>query len=163
MSDSRWPPAGVKAMHHGAVQINARCVIALTPKWPQVDSVRSEARYGVDDDRCGAEFALLVDARWQRRGVGAWAMRPLQHAAARSGLQWLHGDVLAGNAPMLGLMRRCGLALSPDPDDDGLVQAQRWLWPNEGDAPPLHLRRSVRSWLRHPLSRVTAVATSAAR
>lgn len=169
-------PQARRNRFHGGVNFSA----AQLARWTQVDSERqlalvvmacvnsaerliAEARYGVDDDRCGAEFALVVDVRWQRRGVGAWAMRSLQHAAAHSVLQWLQGDVLAGNAPSLGLMRRCGFVLSPDPDDDGLVQAQRRLWPNEGDAPPLHLQRSVRSWLRLPLWRVTAVTAITAR
>ena len=102
-------PQARRNRFHGGLNFS----VAQRAQWSQVDSERqralvvtarvngvgrliAEAHYGVDDDRCGAEFALVVDARWQRLGVGAWAMRSLQHAAARSGLQWLHGDVLAG-------------------------------------------------------------------
>jgi GNAT superfamily N-acetyltransferase len=106
----------------------------------------ADARYVVDADGLGAEFALVVDAEWQRRGVGAWAMRTLQEAATHGGLQWLHGEVLHDNTPMLGLMRRCGFILSPDPEDDGLLRVQRRV--GRHAVTPTPARVGALSWLR---------------
>jgi acetyltransferase len=84
----------------------------------------AEARYCVTDDGRSAEFALMVDERWQRQGVGGWALRALKQAAARAGVARLEGEVLHDNQPMLGLARRCGFACSPDPQDERLVRVR---------------------------------------
>lgn len=97
-----------------------------------VEQLVADARYGLvpdahgSDDQC-AEFALMVDERWQRLGVGGWALRALQQAAAAAGLVWLQGDVLHDNQAMLGLAQRCGFACSPDPLDERLVRVQHHL------------------------------------
>lgn len=125
---------------HGAVKASAR----LGQQMSQVDPTRqlalvvctqvggaeqlvAEARYSMADDGQSAEFALLVDERWQRQGVGGWALRALQQAAAGAGITWLQGDVLQGNQAMLGLASRCGFACCPDPQDERLVRVQRRL------------------------------------
>jgi GNAT superfamily N-acetyltransferase len=71
-------------------------------------SLVAEAGYRIEPDRRSATFALLVDDRWQRRGLGSWAMCALLQFAAVDGLRWLHGDVLTGNAAMAGLMTQQG-------------------------------------------------------
>jgi len=109
----------------------------------------ADARYGVDDDRQGAEFALMVSERWQRHGLGRWAIGALQRAATRAGLLWLHGEVLKANAPMVALMQRCGFALSADADDEHLLHAERRLGQFVAESPPAP--RSVASWLRQVL------------
>jgi GNAT superfamily N-acetyltransferase len=109
----------------------------------------ADARYGVDDDGQGAEFAVMVSERWQRHGVGRWAMGALQRAATRAGLVWLHGEVLQANTPMVALMQRCGFALSADPEDEHLLHAQHRLGLSVAESPPAP--RSVVSWLRQVL------------
>ncbi len=116
-----------------------------------VERLIADARYVVDADGLGAEFALVVDAEWQRRGVGAWAMRALQEAAAHGGLQWLQGEVLHDNTPMLGLMRRCGFILSPDPEDEGLLRVQRRV--GKPAVAPTPARSRSLSWLRSAWAR----------
>lgn len=86
--------------------------------------VVAEARYSVDGNEDSAEFALVVDDRWQRRGLGGRAMRTLSTAAAHAGLHWLHGEVLADNRAMLGLMQRCHFCCTPDAEDPQLVHAE---------------------------------------
>ncbi len=88
------------------------------------EHIVAEARYCVADDGCTAELALMVDERWQRQGVGSWALRALKHAAAGAGVVWLQGEVLHDNLPVLSLARRCGFVCSPDPQDDRLVRVQ---------------------------------------
>ena len=40
----------------------------------------ADARYCVEaGGGDGAEFALMVDERWQRQGLGQWALQALQH------------------------------------------------------------------------------------
>jgi RimJ/RimL family protein N-acetyltransferase len=89
-----------------------------------------DVRYVVDrfdaalDGERSAEFAVVVDERWQRQGLGEHAMLALMATARSAGLGWLHGDVLAQNAAMLSLMRRCRFCCSPDRNDDALVHAE---------------------------------------
>ena len=112
-----------------------------------VERLVAEARYSVADDGHSAEFALMVDERWQRRGVGAWALRALQLAATRAGLTWLEGEVLQGNQPMLRLAQRCGFACIPDPWDERLVRVQRRLVGMEAGADsPRNTPRPLGLW-----------------
>lgn len=106
----------------------------------------ADARYVVEPGGDGAEFALVVADGWQCQGLGTWAMQSLQQAAIHAGLQWLHGDVLSDNLPMLSLMQRCGFALSPDAEDEQVVKAQRRLGPQGVPLPAV--RHGLRSWLR---------------
>lgn len=92
-----------------------------------LEQLVAEARYCVADEGRSAEFALMVDERWRRQGVGGWALRALKQAAARAGVARLEGQVLHDNHPMLGLARRCGFDCSPDPHDERLVLVQRRL------------------------------------
>ena len=97
----------------------------------------ADARYCVSDDGRSADFALLVDERWQRHGVGGWALRALQQAAAAAGLDWLEGEVLRDNQAMLQLAQRCGFASAPDRHDERLVRVQHRLAASEArPAPP---------------------------
>ena len=133
------------------------------------ETIVADARYcvddGTDDERSGsassigesAEFALLVDDRWQRRSLGAWALAALAEAARSAGLRWLHGDVLAGNLPMLALMRRSGFCCTPDRADDRLVRAEKRL--DAARAPALHEPRLA--WLPRWLPGGFAAAAAA--
>jgi acetyltransferase len=73
------------------------------------------ARYVVTDrDEC-AEVALAVADAWQRQGVGERLLRGLIEVAARRGLRWLEGEVLATNEPMLALARKLGFQMRRQP------------------------------------------------
>ncbi len=131
------PPAARRHRFHGAVRLSAgryrqmstidhRRQVALV-----VSTVIDGSEALIADARCvlepggqGADFALMVADRWQRQGVGTWAMQALQRAATAAGCQWLQGEVLQDNLAMLGLMRRCGFAFSPDVDDDRIVKVR---------------------------------------
>ena len=75
-----------------------------------------DARYVVDDAG-GAEFAVAVADDWQQIGLGSAMLKRLGRHARRQGLKHLEGAVLAGNGPMLALMKRWGAALRADPED----------------------------------------------
>ena len=117
----------------------------------------ADARYCLDDDGEGAEFALLVDESWQRHGIGGWALRTLQRGAAQAGLRWLQGDVLHDNAPMLALAQRCGFALSPDPQDERLMKAQHRLGAVTAESPR---PRGMWSWLQRRQDAAASLRTS---
>lgn len=145
---------------HGAIRLSAshlqqmsaldyrnHLALVVTTEVDGSEQLIADARYVADPDGRGAEFALLVADGWQRQGVGAWAMQSLQRAATKAGLQWLHGDVLRGNLPMLSLMQRCGFALSAHAEVDQMVKAQWRL--GAQTVPPFTVKHSFRSWLRH--------------
>ncbi|MEO5794996.1 MAG: GNAT family N-acetyltransferase [Rhodoferax sp.] len=103
---------------------NGQVVFVLTAERHAQIQIVAEARYAMDPDADSAEFALVVDDRWQRRGLGERAMRALSNTAAHAGLHWLHGEVLADNRAMLGLMQRCHFCCTPDAEDPQLVHAE---------------------------------------
>jgi acetyltransferase len=88
------------------------------------DVIIAEARYAMDDDGIGAEFAIVVDEHWQRHGLGERLMQALMQAAGNAHLQWLHGSVWASNKAMLALLRRCRFCCTPDPEDDQMLHAE---------------------------------------
>jgi acyl-CoA synthetase (NDP forming)/GNAT superfamily N-acetyltransferase len=66
-----------------------------------------------------AEYAVLVHHDHARRGLGRHLMECLLQIARRRGIGKVHGDVLADNTPMLGLVRSLGFAITPISDDPG--------------------------------------------
>lgn len=101
----------------------------VTHGTPGGDTMVADARFVVDADAETADFAIVVDDRWQGHGIGAHLLHLLAEAAARRGLRWLRGDVRDDNQRMLRLMKRCGFFRSPHPDDDGMVQGIKLLLP----------------------------------
>jgi GNAT superfamily N-acetyltransferase len=101
---------------------------------PGRDALIADARCAIDVSRESAEFGLMVATGWRRLGVGVRAMAALRDAASNAGLRWLHGSVLADNAPMLALMQRCGFLCTPGRKDMSVVGVERLLdrdpaWP----------------------------------
>jgi RimJ/RimL family protein N-acetyltransferase len=84
----------------------------------------ADVRCVTDLSDSAAEFALVVAEAWRGRGVARRALTALRRAAANEGLHWLYGHVLADNAPMLALMRRCGFSLTPHRRDEHIVVAE---------------------------------------
>lgn len=136
-------PLAHRNRFHGAVNLSAerfaqmsrvdyrsQLALVVTTLVNGIERVIADARYVVQGDAAElgvAEFALMVDERWQRRGVARWALQALQDAATQYGLQGLHGGVLCGNTAMLALMQRCGFETAPHPEEVGVLQAQRRL------------------------------------
>jgi RimJ/RimL family protein N-acetyltransferase len=90
------------------------------------EQIVADARYHIDgaDEPHSAEFAVMVDDRWQRIGLGTRAMLALIQVAGEAGLHWLHGDVRAHNQRMLALLRRCQFFCTPNPWDENLIHAE---------------------------------------
>ena len=83
----------------------------------------ADARYVLEERGDRAEFAVVVADRWQGLGLGSALIGRLVGEARRRGLARLHGEVLADNAPMIGLVRRPGGRFSPHLEDSSRVRA----------------------------------------
>lgn len=68
-----------------------------------------------------AVWSLLVEDRWQARGLGAALLERLVDVARREGVRRLVGHLLAGNAVMQKLCLRLGFRIDPTEDPDVLV------------------------------------------
>ena len=137
---SRLSPSARRNRFHGAVnKVSGQwldqmtCVdherhvaFVMTTTHNSQEQIIADARYFVNKDELGdsAEFAVVVDESWQRRGLGVRAMQALVSTAADAGIRWLQGDVLAKNLSMLTLMRKCNFCCTPNLYDDDLVIAQ---------------------------------------
>ena len=82
-------------------------LVALDPENPEeiVGVVRYEREVGTD----GAEYAALIEDRFQHRGLGIGLTRNLIEAARENGIRHLHALVMRENAGMLGLLRSLDL------------------------------------------------------
>ncbi len=82
-------------------------LVALDPEDEEeiVAVVRYEREGGTD----GAEYAALVEDRFQGRGLGLSLTRALVEASRERGVRHLHAYVLPENNVMLGLLRRLEL------------------------------------------------------
>ncbi len=72
--------------------------------------MRGVGRIFVDEATDSAEFSVLVEHDWSRRGLGALLMQHLVQDCRHRGLAELWGYVLLENRPMLQLCRELGFA-----------------------------------------------------
>ena len=70
------------------------------------DELIGVARYAHDQRVDEAEIAIVIEDRWQGRGLGTLLLRELIRYARRMGIQRLRAYVLADNLRMLKLIRR---------------------------------------------------------
>lgn len=75
------------------------------------------ARYVLEADGRGCEFALVIADDWQGRGIGRKMLEKLAAVARSRGLAHIYGDVLSTNQHMLGLCRKLGFTLARIPGD----------------------------------------------
>lgn len=84
--------------------------------------MRGVGRIYVDETTDSAEFSVLVEHDWSRRGLGALLMRHLVDDCRRRGLAELWGYVLLENRPMLELCKELGFTRRMIPDEPGTAQ-----------------------------------------
>lgn len=98
-----------------STQVASRHValLALADGPDVLPEVCAEARYAVDEDLDGdeAEFGVAVADDWQQRGLGHALLTRLTVHARANGFSRLRGSVMAGNEPMLALLRTVGAEL----------------------------------------------------
>ena len=82
-------------------------LVALDPEDP--DEIVAVVRYEREGETGNAEYAALVEDRFQGRGLGIGLTRRLIEAARENGIARLHAMVLRENTVMLGLLRSLDL------------------------------------------------------
>jgi acetyltransferase len=127
------PPALLHALTHVDQQQHLALVVTTMQDGSEI--VVAEARYVVDEDGPDAEFAIVVEDRWQRSGIATRVLQALVGAARSRQVPRLYGSVLSDNAAMLGLMKRCGFRCASDPADRRLAWAELRLSGTAGDLP----------------------------
>jgi acetyltransferase len=75
------------------------------------------ARYVIDPDRAGCEFAIVVADAWQKRGIGTRLMNALISHLQASGVKQISGSVLKSNSAMLKFIKKMGFTETSCPDD----------------------------------------------
>jgi acetyltransferase len=84
--------------------------------------MRGVGRIYVDEASNSAEFSVLVEHDWTRRGLGALLMQHLVDDCRRRGLHEIWGYVLMENRPMLQLCRELGFERRAVIDEPGTTQ-----------------------------------------
>ena len=119
-----WLPATVLRKMTQVDQQQHVALVAVAATDDGAPLLVADARYVIDPhDPAGAEFALAVADDWQRLGLARRLLQRLTRYAAQQGVRRLHGSVMAGNEPMLALMRYMGASLRRDPGDASTLTA----------------------------------------
>jgi GNAT superfamily N-acetyltransferase len=82
-------------------------LVALDPE--NLEEIVGVVRYAWEGDGDGAEYAALVEDRYQGRGLGIGLTRGLIEAARENGIGHLHALVMRENVGMLSLLRSLDL------------------------------------------------------
>src|ERR687897_2213468 len=78
-------------------------LVALDPQ--DTGEIVAVVRYERENGTDGAEYAALVEDRFQGKGLGIGLTRHLVDAARERGIRHLHALVMRENRPMLSLLR----------------------------------------------------------
>jgi RimJ/RimL family protein N-acetyltransferase len=81
-----------------------------------------------------AELSFTIEEDYQGQGLSTLLMRLLTQVGRERGIRRFEAEVLAGNAPMLRVFERCGLAMQTRAED-GVVFVQMSLDPAGPAAP----------------------------
>jgi GNAT superfamily N-acetyltransferase len=82
-------------------------LVALDPEDP--NEIVAVVRYAREPGNEKAEYAALVEDRWQGHGVGAGLTRRLIDAAKENGVRYFYALVMGENTRMLQVFRHLGL------------------------------------------------------
>ena len=77
-------------------------------------------RLHLDADRRGGEYAVIVRSGFKGHGLGWLLMRRMIDYARETGLEQVHGQVLAENTAMLRMCAKLGFAVRDDPKARGI-------------------------------------------
>ena len=91
-------------------------VVATVPAADGIDIVGSAVSvFSHDLSRC--EFAITVASAFSGKGLATALMKTIIDESTRRGPEKMEGFVLAENRRMLGLARRLGFSITPEPGD----------------------------------------------
>lgn len=80
------------------------------------------ARYALEADGGGCEFAIVIADAWQRRGIGRHLTESLIAAARAHAIARIAGYVWSTNASMIALARKLGFRVRRVPGDATVLQ-----------------------------------------
>jgi RimJ/RimL family protein N-acetyltransferase len=100
-----------EARHLATVDYQSRMALVATVVEEGEEQIIGVARYStVPGDEPGlAEAAVVVEDRYQRRGLGSFLLRQLIAYARRHGVQSFLANVHPSNEPIMRFIRRSGL------------------------------------------------------
>ena len=109
--------------------LNAEALIILYKgeKNEDEDEEVGVARFVIDPDNQGCEFAIVVADEWQERGLGAKLMQVLIGHAKSRGIKRIHGSVLKDNSDMRQFVKGLGFEVTVDPDDSSVLLVNKYL------------------------------------
>lgn len=85
------------------------------------------ARYTQMPDGESVEFALAIDDRWQKCGLGRRLMGAIMDCAREKSYRSMVGDVLTDNQKMLRLMTSLGFSVLPHPEGQSMKRVVKQL------------------------------------
>jgi acetyltransferase len=71
-----------------------------------------------------AEFAVVVQDSYQRRGIGTEVLQHLVHIARHKGVRVVVADVMQENYRIFALLRKSGLSISKKNWEDGIMRVE---------------------------------------
>ena len=89
---------------------------------PEGEEQFGVARYNINLDGEGCEFAIVVADELQGKGVASRMLRDLIEVAVARGLKYMDGVALRENSNMIRLARELGFSISMDPDSTDMVK-----------------------------------------
>ena len=105
-----------RAAYFSTIDYDRRMAIVATDRPGADDEIVGVARYDRIDDEWApdnrAEFALIVEDRMQRHGIGPVLFWALVDVARARGIKTFCADVLAENRRMFNLLRGSGLPMT---------------------------------------------------
>lgn len=69
-------------------------------------------RYNRINESINAEFAIVVDDRFQRRGIGTAIMKNLAAVASDNGIRMFEGHTLIKNFEIINFLKKCGFRVN---------------------------------------------------
>lgn len=85
------------------------------------------ARYVANPDRKSCEFAIVVDDKWHKKGIGSKLLDKLLRIAKMNGFKIIEGEVLMSNSGMIDLLRAFDFTITTDKDDIGVYHVRKAL------------------------------------
>ena len=92
------------------VDFEREVALVVTKRSEAGEVMIASARYVATDER-SAEVAFVVEEDYQGRGIASRLLAHLAAVALSRRIDRFEADVLAQNAPMLAVFKRCGFAL----------------------------------------------------
>jgi GNAT superfamily N-acetyltransferase len=103
------------------------------------EQIVGHAMYARLEDATEAEMAIVVEDRWQSKGVGKALLSELEKRASLRGIEAFVGEVLGENRPMLGLAAM--FAGTGSTIEDGVYHVRM---PLRTSRPITHTARTIR-------------------